>query len=118
MNVFTCVCWDLGEKKRVCLKAHTVGCSSAPQTSRTGAVQAAKLSCILWEHLESWQEHRLGSLVSAVARFFFFPSMLLTAHLREMPPVTSAIIPVSAVWAGSTWGPSSAGDISWVHADR
>lgn len=80
-------------------------------------MQAAKPSCILWKLQESWQERCFRSLVSAVAQFFFFPLLFLAARLLEMQPVTSAIIPVSAMRAGSTWGPFSAGDISWVHAD-
>lgn len=48
----------------------------------------------------------------------FIPALLLSAQLWEMPPVTRAIIPVSAAPAGNTWGPFSAGDISRAQADR
>lgn len=101
----------------MCARRHTLfHCFPAPHV-RTEAMQAAKLSCTLWNHQESWQESRLRFLVSTVAQFFFFNPFGPHCSSWGNATVTSAIIPVSAVQARSTWG-FSAGDISWVHADR
>lgn len=115
ISTFACfACRVLMENRCICPKAQSIH-SFSFKPAGWGCPGSKSVLCSIKQQ-ESWQRDCL--------ELHFFtpppapPPLNLSYCLWEMLPVTSAIIPMSAVQARNTWGRLSSSDTSWARSDR